>query len=130
MTGRCYCGATRLSASGPASVAYCHCTDCRRWTGAPVTAWVGVADATVALMPAPAPISVTEGVTRWACPACGSPLAARFSYLPGQTWLAMGTLDQAASLTPTLHCYAGEALPWLHIADDLPREQASGHEVL
>ncbi|MBY6155481.1 GFA family protein [Vannielia litorea] len=128
LTGRCYCGATQLSASGPLSVAYCHCTDCRRWTGAPVTAWVGVPEVT--LTPAPEPFSISEGVSRTSCPRCGSPLAASFSYLPGTMWLPMGLLDQAADLAPTLHCYAGEALPWLHISDDLPREQGSGHEVL
>ena len=36
-TGRCYCGGITLSAQeSPQTVAYCHCTDCRRITRAPV----------------------------------------------------------------------------------------------
>jgi len=40
ITGRCYCGATTFHATEqPVAVAYCHCKDCRRVTGAPVAAF-------------------------------------------------------------------------------------------
>ena len=40
ITGRCYCGKTTIRASRPPQmVAYCHCQDCRRATGAPVAAF-------------------------------------------------------------------------------------------
>ena len=41
VVGGCKCGAVRYEAIGkPFVVAYCHCTDCRGFTGAPVVAWV------------------------------------------------------------------------------------------
>ena len=41
ITGGCACGAVRYEAIGkPIDVAYCHCSDCRGFTGAPVVAWV------------------------------------------------------------------------------------------
>jgi hypothetical protein len=40
VNGGCMCGAIRYEATGqPTLVAYCHCTDCRGYTGAPVVAW-------------------------------------------------------------------------------------------
>lgn len=41
VNGGCMCGAVRYEAIGkPDNVAYCHCSDCRGITGAPVVAWV------------------------------------------------------------------------------------------
>jgi len=59
------------------------------------------------------------------CNICGSPLAAEFDYLPGQIYVPLGKLDQAAKLTPELHCHDTSRLPWLHVLDDLPRENAT-----
>ena len=39
VSGGCMCGAVRYEAIGiPVNVAYCHCIDCRGFTGAPVVA--------------------------------------------------------------------------------------------
>ncbi len=132
LTGRCYCGAVTLKMTAPPKiVAYCHCADCRRWTGGPVGAFASFAEADVAATPPLGqPFSSVPGVERWTCRDCGSPLAARFDYTPGQVFVPVGILDQADRLAPDLHCHAGERLPWLHIADDLPREHASGRASL
>jgi len=38
--GACFCGAVRIEVTGEAPLqGYCHCEDCRRWSGAPVTAY-------------------------------------------------------------------------------------------
>lgn len=37
--GQCFCGAVRIAASGePVTMAYCHCSSCRSWSGSPVHA--------------------------------------------------------------------------------------------
>ncbi len=108
-------------------VVYCHCADCRRWTGGPVAAFAAFADADFADAPALGrAFSAASGVERWTCGACGSPLAARFDYLPGQTYVPIGVLDQAADLAPSLHCHADARLPWIHVDDTLPRSDGSG----
>lgn len=71
-----------------------------------------------------------SGVVRINCPECGSPLAATFPYLPGQTYVPVGVMDEAATLSPQLHCHAENQLPWVHIRDDLPRHGASGRSQL
>jgi hypothetical protein len=130
LTGRCYCGASVISAGPALTASYCHCTDCRRWTGAPVAAFAAVAAETLVLPGNAALFDSGSGVQRWTCPACGSPLACAFDYLPGQVYLPLGVLDQADALPPRLHSHADAALPWLHISDDLPRAHASARASL
>ncbi|MEL7347769.1 MAG: GFA family protein [Pseudomonadota bacterium] len=131
ITGRCYCGAVRVeAAAAPLTVAYCHCTDCRRWTGAPVAAFAAFDASAVQILPDPGPVTVVPGVDRWFCRICGSPLAARFDYLPGQIYVPLGILDQAAEIEPQMHAHADAQLPWLHLADGLPREAASARGAL
>ena len=132
ITGRCYCGGITLSAQeAPRTVAYCHCTDCRRITGAPVAAFLAFEENAVQVSPAwPTSKSFAPGVTRWSCPDCGSPLAAAFDYLPGQLYIPLGLIDQAAQLPPELHAHDGYRLPWLQIVDDIPRVGGSSRTIL
>ena len=38
--GRCFCGTVQFEVDGdPALQGYCHCNDCRQWSGAPVTSY-------------------------------------------------------------------------------------------
>lgn len=38
--GKCYCGAVEIEAKGaPANMGYCHCANCRAYTGGPVNAF-------------------------------------------------------------------------------------------
>ncbi len=128
LTGRCYCGHVTLRAPQPQTVAYCHCLDCKRWTGAPLTAFA--AFSTVTLSQDIPEKTYASGVQRRNCPECGSPLTARFDYLPDQTYVPMGVLDQAADYPPDMHCFGGRQLPWLHLNDDLPRESGTGQDRL
>ena len=123
ITGRCYCGATTISATQmPHAIAYCHCTDCRRVTGAPVAAFAAFDEAAVTFSPSDGHrVTANPGVARSFCAACGSPLAGRYKYLPGQIYIGLGVLDQAGDLAPELHAHESERLTWLHIDDDLDR---------
>ena len=75
-TGSCFCGKITVQVSGPTvSEGFCHCNDCRNWSGTPVTAY--------ALWPAPQ-VQITSGadfLKRWSktgacvrahCSECGS----------------------------------------------------------
>lgn len=57
-------------------------------------------------------------------------MAARFDYLPGQTYVPLGVLDQADNLVPQLHCHADKALPWALHDDGLDRIHGTAREVL
>ncbi|MEL7213913.1 MAG: GFA family protein [Pseudomonadota bacterium] len=116
-----------MSAARPQTVAYCHCADCRRVSGAPVSAFAAFAPDDLTIMPAPeTSVSVAPGVTRWFCPTCGSHLKAHYAYLPDQVYVPVGLFDQAASLAPESHSHHGEKLPWLCLTDTLAKSDGSG----
>lgn len=119
--GSCRCGAVRLKASaGPFWRSYCHCRDCRKQTGAPVTAFVGFRDDELAW--AGELQSWRSGrVERSFCGICGSQIGYRDDDLPGETYLYLGFMDEQEAYPPTLHAFESRRLPFLNIADDLPR---------
>ncbi|MGR3617667.1 MAG: GFA family protein [Paracoccaceae bacterium] len=131
ITGRCYCGAVNLAAdTPPLIVVHCHCSDCRRWTGGAVGTFAAFDENALHL---PANLewrSVNTGVERSNCSSCGSPLTARFAYLPRQIYVPVGVLDQASDWPPALHCHADSMLDWLHIPDGLPRDTGTGRGIL
>ncbi|MEM6759302.1 MAG: GFA family protein [Pseudomonadota bacterium] len=115
----------------PHTVAYCHCGDCRRWTGGPVAAFAAFEQAVMqATPPLGQALQHTPGVERWSCPDCGSPLAAQFDYLPTQIYVPLAIFDQIDALPPALHCHSDAAPHWLHIADNLPRHHGSARDSL
>lgn len=115
----------------PETIAYCHCQDCRRVSGAPVTAFAACSEVDVVLPEAAGlPFCLSENVTRWFCRRCGSPLAAKYTYLPEQVYIPVGLFDRADRLHPKQHAHADSALPWLKIDDSLPRHGQSAAEAL
>ncbi len=75
-TGGCRCGAVRLEASAePHHISYCHCGDCRRASGAPVSAFVGFMADQVALTGKSLKSYRNGPVERSFCGICGSPIA-------------------------------------------------------
>lgn len=74
--------------------------------------------------------SAAPGAERWFCESCGSPVRARYAYLPGQTYIALGLLDQAADLAPQMHAHNDHCLPWLHLPDGLTRIVGSSRATL
>ena len=121
--GACACGAVRFRAAGePLWAAYCHCADCRKATGAPVTLWVGFAGDAVSWTGTPAGRSGGAGILRQWCAGCGTPLAYADETIPGdEIYLAIGAFEAPERIAPQAHAFWASRLPFLAIADDLPR---------
>ncbi len=132
LTGRCYCGKTTVSTTQmPQTVAYCHCSDCRRWTSAPVAAFAAFDEKAVTLFPDEGrQVNANPGVTRTFCTSCGTPLTGRYDYLPGQIYIGVSIFDQCNDLTARMHTHESSRLTWLHIDDDLPRIASTGRSKL
>ncbi len=130
-SARCYCGQSRLAFTAePLQVIYCHCDDCRRWTGAAAAVFAAFSDEDVAGLSDMGPArSFAEGVTRWNCNDCGSPLLARFDYVPDQSWVPFGVIEDTTGLAPGFHCFADRRHDWVP-ADGLPGSNGTGRDAL
>ncbi|RVD17727.1 GFA family protein [Mesorhizobium sp. M4B.F.Ca.ET.017.02.2.1] len=121
-TGGCRCGAVRFEASvEPHHISYCHCGDCRRASGAPVSAFVGFMTDQIALDGKALKRFENGPVTRTFCGVCGSPIAYTDGRLAGHIYFTLGSMDMPAYFKPTHHAHVREQLPFLHMPDDLPR---------
>lgn len=121
-SGSCRCGLIGVEARrDPFWVSYCHCRDCRRQTGAPVSVFVGFREDEVTWQGAPTSWRA-GGVTRSFCASCGSQISYRDEKLPGDIYLYLGFMDHPENYPPRLHAFDQRRLPFLHIEDGLPRE--------
>ncbi len=126
--GRCLCGAVTYEYSGPENWrGYCHCESCRRNSGAPVVAWLGVPRTAFRYTGAmPKIYASSPGARRSFCANCGTPVAFEHDKYPQEIHLyACGLVDPSA-YAPTFHVHYEEKVPWMEIADDLKRFPHSG----
>lgn len=112
-TASCNCGAIRIEARGkPVRVGLCHCTTCRKESGAPFTANV---------IWRAEDVTVRGGTASWKnstdarhfCPSCGSTVFG-ISDGTGEIEIRLGALDIApADLVPTYELWVGRRERWL-----------------
>ena len=122
ITGGCLCGEVRFAANGRhVSASYCHCDDCRKATGAPVTVFVEFRCADVVFAGRPKSIASSPNVRRSFCDRCGTPIAYEDGRLAGDIYIMLGALDRPEDVVPQHHSFDSLRLPWLELADDLPR---------
>ncbi len=106
----------------PIVVALCHCSMCRRSAGAPVVAWAMFPlDRFELVRGEPAVHASSPGVERAFCGRCGTQLTFRADFLSGLVDVTVVSLDDPAALPPRMHIWESRRLPWLTMADALPR---------
>ena len=123
MKGGCLCGAVRITLSSPVALAeFCHCTTCRRATGAPVMAWAGVARHGVEIEGKTLQrFESTPAVERTFCGRCGTSLTIWDRNHPDHVYVAIAALKEAESCAPEVHIWRSERLSWIETSDSLPR---------
>jgi hypothetical protein len=127
LIGMCFCGAVRYSVADEFGYALnCHCSNCRRTTGAAFKPFAGIERHK---------FMVTQGEERLLiygdatghnahCSTCGSLL---YSLVRDGAYVhvTLGTLVDTPSIRPTAHIFVGSKAPWYTITDTLP--QFEGH---
>jgi hypothetical protein len=104
--------------SGPA---FCHCSSCRRASGAPVVAWFTVApDAFVLVKGRPVEHRSSPPVVRTFCGRCGTALTYRHARHPDALDVTTTTLDEPGAVPPVDHIWVSERIPWMKTDDGLP----------
>ncbi len=122
--GGCLCGATRYRATGePYKARYCHCSWCRKATGAPVVAWIMYEAGQLEFIAgSPQKYASSPGVLRGHCPVCGTPLSYEGMWDDKQIQMVTsGSLDDPEHYPPSGHAFCHNQVSWLKMTDDLPR---------
>jgi hypothetical protein len=117
MNGGCFCGFIRYRADGhPFDETNCHCSICRRTSGAPFVAWFSVRRADFAFLAGtPASFRSSDHGTRTFCPRCGTPLTFESTRHPDEIDVTIGSLDEPARLPPRDHTQTATRLPWVEL---------------
>ena len=128
-TGRCLCGSVQYTITGaPTMVLDCHCSMCRRESGAPSLVFVGYRRADVSIGGPLKYYRSSDIAKRGFCPDCGSPICYEDNADGKFIWITAGTHDDAAPLPEREHVYVNDKLPWVDIPENLvqwPHERAS-----
>ena len=123
LDGGCQCGAVRYRVDGEAEhSAFCHCADCRKSSGAPVTVWSAYPAARFSVIAGEARTYSSNGTAmRHFCAGCGTCMwYVNEQTLPGLVDIQTATLDDPEWLPPQVHIQAAEQLSWMRDADALP----------
>lgn len=120
--GGCHCGAVRYEMPAEAAhAALCHCSDCRRHSGAPMVMWGLVAQETITITGEVGTYASSEQGRRQFCPACGTSLFyLNETIFPGMIDVQTATLDYPNEIAPTAQIQTAERIGWMEGADALP----------
>ena len=129
--GGCLCGAVRYRATAaPLRGVICHCSMCRRHSGAPILAFVHFPkDSFRWLKSEPARYRSSRFAQRGFCPSCGSTVSMHEDVLADRVQITVGSLDDPGAVKMDDHVWAQEKVPWLEVEDGLPRFRQSSSAV-
>ena len=120
--GQCHCGAVRYDM--PAETvhrALCHCSDCRRHSGAPMVAWGLVARDQLKIEGETREYASSENGRRHFCPQCGTALFYTNDVIfPGQIDVQIATLDDPGAIVPSAQIQVAERIGWMESLDRMP----------
>jgi len=126
--GSCYCGAVQYEVADEFVYAVnCHCSDCRRTTGAAFKPFAGIERAKLRIVAGDGRVlifgdpKINHDVH---CNACGSLLYSVVNE-GARVHVTLGTLVDEPKIRPSAHIFVGDKAPWFEITDSLP--QYEGH---
>jgi hypothetical protein len=129
--GGCLCGDIRYRASEkPLRGVICHCSMCRRHSGAPALAFVHFPKQAFEWLRAePQQYRSSPFATRGFCRRCGSTVSMHEEVLAERVQICVGTLDEPNRIRIDDHVWVSERIEWFEIKDDLPRFERSSSAV-
>jgi hypothetical protein len=124
MKASCLCGGVTYEITGPIRrTRYCHCGDCRKFSGTAHAAW-GLVE-TGHMVVGRMDVSVTKydsgNGRRVFCGSCGSPLWYEPTDHPQFRGVPLGVIDDEGVPPPEMHVWVGSKVSWESISDALPQ---------
>ena len=123
--GSCLCGGVKYEIDGTVGIVVnCHCSMCRKATGAAFRTRAAVLTRAFRWLAGEELVSRYDSSpreTRTFCRVCGATLPTFFRDHPEQLGLPLGTLDDDPHVAPAAHVWVSSKAPWWSIADSLPQ---------
>ena len=129
LRGQCQCGAVHYQVEDSFEYALnCHCSQCRRATGAAFKTFAGIPRQRLQLIQGKDNLLIVgqpESAHDVRCKHCGSLL---YSIVREGAYahVTLGTLTDTPSIRPSAHIFVGSKAPWFTITDDLPQHDEFG----
>lgn len=122
LAGGCHCQQVRYEVDEPFfHKTNCHCTLCRRTSGAPLMTWFTVRRQRIRWVKgSPARYTSTDIAIRLFCRDCGTHLAFEHQRYPNETDVTVGSLDQPDAIAPEDDSHIADKLPWVRLDPSLP----------
>jgi hypothetical protein len=128
--GGCLCGAVRYRATAaPVRGVICHCSTCRRHSGAPALAFVHFPRESFAWTNEPRRYRSSRYAERGFCEQCGSTVSMHEDVLLDRVQICVGTLDDPGRVRIDDHVWTSERIAWFDVKDELPRHARSSPAV-
>jgi hypothetical protein len=125
ISGGCLCGAVHYSSDAEPMMQFiCHCKTCQKNSGSAFSMNIAVPEDSLTVegsnLRCYEDHSGSSGLPfyRHFCGECGSHIYSHGPAYGPLAFIKAGTLDEAAWLSPTVHAWGSEKLPWVPIADD------------
>ncbi len=129
LRGQCQCGTVHYQVEDSFEYALnCHCSQCRRATGAAFKTFAGIPRQRLQLIQGNGSLLIVgqpESAHDVRCKHCGSLL---YSIVREGAYahVTLGTLTDTPSIRPSAHIFVGSKAPWFTITDDLPQHDEFG----
>lgn len=132
LAGGCLCNAVRCTLTAPVRrVVNCHCTRCRRISGAAFQTVFLVHNETFKIDSGSGELTafgVSPQTQKHFCRICGTPVYSKLERLPKHLLLPLGSLDDPQVLTPQINIHCENMLEWVKEIAALPMYPRSAEE--
>lgn len=128
--GGCLCGRVRyrIQTGAKRQVTHCHCTICRRASGALFMTWVTVLSSGFEWIRGNDNAASTEaqvycsssGAKRFFCRDCGTALAFQHEDTPQELDVTAGSLENNSEISADYHGFVGSKVAGIHVDEHLP----------
>ena len=128
LSGKCLCGAVHYAVADRFVYALnCHCSNCRRATGAAFKPFAGIERHKFRVTRGEESLLIfgDDNASDARCKVCGSLL---YSVVREGAFVhvTLGTLVDDPTIRPSAHIFVGSKAPWFEITDDLPQHAEFG----
>jgi hypothetical protein len=122
LEGRCCCGFVHYRAGGaPSNETNCHCSLCRRTSGAVFLSWFTVPRTEFRFVGGePARFQSSEHGTRTFCLRCGTALTFQSTRFPDEVDVTIGSLDEPERVSPKDDTHTDSKVAWVAVDDRIP----------